>query len=53
MVMGGDSCPGGCGFESQHCTLVGHFFTFISCKNCNVCLKRQKQMKKRLGMAHF
>ena len=25
MVMGGDSCPDGRGFESQHCILDGHF----------------------------
>ena len=41
MVTGGDSCPGGREFESQHRILDGDFFTF-SCKNCNVCLKRQK-----------
>ena len=29
-------------FESQHCILDGNFFTFICCKNSNVCLKRQK-----------
>ena len=25
VVMGGDSCPEGCVFESQHCILDGHF----------------------------
>ena len=25
VVMGGDSCLEGCGFESQHCILDGHF----------------------------
>ena len=30
-----------------------HFFTHICCKNCNVCLKRWKQMKKRQRMAQF
>ena len=29
------------------------FFHIFCCKNCNVCLKRQKIMKKRLGLAHF
>ena len=29
------------------------FFPFICCQNCNVCLKRRKQRKKRPGMAHF
>ena len=42
VVMGRDSCSKGRGFESQHCILDGHFFTVISCKNCNVCLKRRK-----------
>ena len=40
--MGGDSCPEGCGFDSQYCILYGHFFTYIYCKNCNVSLKRRK-----------
>ena len=39
---GGDSCTEGCGFESRHCTVDGHFFSYICCKNCNVCLKRRK-----------
>ena len=25
VVIGGDSCPEGCVFESQHCILDGHF----------------------------
>ena len=29
MAMGGDSCPEGCGFESQHQILDGHFFTYF------------------------
>ena len=32
MVMGGDSYSEGCGFESQHRRLDGHFFTYICCK---------------------
>ena len=40
--MGGDSCCEGHGFESQHWMLDGHFFTYICCKNCNVCFKRRK-----------
>ena len=39
MVMGGDSCSEGRGFESQHWILDSHFFTLICCKNGNVCLK--------------
>ena len=43
VVMGGDSCSKGCGFESRHNILDGHFFTYNCCKNCNdVCLKRPK-----------
>ena len=42
MDMGGDSCSKGCGFEYQHCILDVHFFAIISCKNCNVCLKKTK-----------
>ena len=30
--MGGDLCPEGCGFESQHCILDGHYFTFVCFK---------------------
>ena len=48
MVMGGDSYSEGCGFESRHCILDGHFFTLICCKNCiDVCLERRKNTKKR------
>ena len=32
VVMGGDSSPEGCGFESQYHILDGHFFTLICCK---------------------
>ena len=42
VVMGGDLCCKGCEFESQHHILDGHFFKYICCKNCNVCLKRRK-----------
>ena len=43
VVMGGDSCSKGRGFESLHHILDGHFFTLICCKICNdVCLKRPK-----------
>ena len=41
VVMGGDSCTKGRGFESLHRILDGQFFTDICCKNCNdVCLKK-------------
>ena len=43
MVMGGDLCSKGCGFESQKHIQDGHFFTYNFCDNCNdVYLKRQK-----------
>ena len=41
--MGGDSSPDGCGFESQHHILDGHFSPYICCKNCNACLKKQRK----------
>ena len=53
MVMGGDSWSESCGFESQHCILDGHFFTLISCKNCNVCLKKTENKQKEAVDAHF
>ena len=53
VVMGGDSCSEGRGFKSQHRILDGHFFTFICCKNCNVCLKKTKINEKRPGMGHL
>ena len=54
MVMGDDSCSKGCGFESRRHILDGHFFTFICCKNCNVCLKKtENKTKKRPELAQF
>ena len=54
VVMGGDSCFVGHGFESQHCKLDGHFFTYICCKNCNdVCLNRQKINEKEARVGPF
>ena len=44
-VMGRDSHSEGCGFESRHRILDGHFFTY--CKNCNVCLKKTENKQKR------
>ena len=46
VVMEGDSSSEGCGFKFQHHILGGHFFTFICCKNCNVCLKRQNILER-------
>ena len=53
MVMGRDSRSEGCGIESRHRILDGHFFTNICCKNCNVCLKRLKINKKEAGVGPF
>ena len=54
MVMGRDSRSEGCGFESRHRILDGHFFTNICCKNCeDVCVKRLKINKKEAGVAHL
>ena len=54
MVMGRDSHSKGCGFESRHCILDGHFFKYICCKNCSdVCLKRAKMNEKDAGVGPF
>ena len=41
VVMGGDSCSEGCGFESQHCLLDGHFSHLFVIKLfvIGICLK--------------
>ena len=53
VVKGRDSGSEGCGFKSWHHILDGHFFTYICCKNCNVCLKRPKINKKEAGIGPF
>ena len=53
VVMGGGSRSKGRGFESRRRILDGHFFTFICCKNCNVCLKRPKINEKEAGIGPF
>ena len=53
VVMGGGSRSKGRGFESRRRILDGHFFTFICCKNCNVCLKRPKINEKEAGVGPF
>ena len=53
VVMGGDSRLKGCGFESRHRILDGHFSHRFVVKICNVCLKRPKIYKKRPVLAHF
>ena len=47
VVMGGDSCPEGCGFEYQHSILGGHFFTNICCKNCNFFLFEKTKINEK------
>ena len=46
MVMGDDSCSKGSGFESRRRILDGHFFTFVCCEDCNVCLKKTENKRK-------
>ena len=54
MVMGRDSSSEGCGFESRHRILNGHYFTYICCKNFNdVCLKRPKLNEKEARVGSF
>ena len=40
-------------FESLCHILDAHFFTFICCKNCIVCLKRPKINEKEAGVGPF
>ena len=47
VVIGGDSLSRGCGFESQHQILDGHFFTLICCKNAIVFLRKTENKLKR------
>ena len=51
--MGRDSCSKGRGFKSRYPILDGYFFTYICCKNCNACLKRQKINEKEAGVGPF
>ena len=53
VVMGGDSCSEGRGFESQHYILDGNFLTFICCQTCNACLKRRKKQKEAMDGPFF
>ena len=53
MVMGRYSHSKGPGFKSRHCILDGHFFTYICCKNCIVCLERLKIIEKEAGVGPF
>ena len=53
VAMGRDSHSIGCGFESRHRILDGHFITYICFKNRNVCLKRPKINEKEAGIGPF
>ena len=53
MVMGGDSRSEGCGFESWHHILDGHFSHIFVVKICNVCLKRPKINEKEVEVGPF
>ena len=53
VIMVRDSRSKSCGFKSRHCILDGHFFTYICCKNCIVCLKRPKINEKEAGVGPF
>ena len=53
VVMGGESCSKGCGFESRHRILDGHFSHIFVVKICNVCLKRLKTNEKEVGVGPF
>ena len=50
MVMGRDSRSKGCGFESRHRMLDGHFFTYICCK---ICLEKPKINENAAGVGPF
>ena len=54
VVMGGDSCSDGHGFESQHRILDGHFLHWFVVKIVSLFVEKTKINKKRgRGMAHF
>ena len=46
MVIGGDWCSEGRGFEWHHRILDGHVFTYICCKNC---LFEKTKIKEKRG----
>ena len=54
VVMGGDSCSEGRGFESQCCILDGHFSHQFVVKLYYVCLKKtEKNEKEARGWTIF
>ena len=52
MVIGGDTCFEGRGFESRHCILYGHF-SHLFVVQLYYLLQKTKINEKRLGRAHF
>ena len=42
VVMGRDSMSKGCEFESWHCILDGHFFTFLFVVKFEMCILKDK-----------
>ena len=52
MVMGGDSCSEGRGFESQHCILDGHFSHLFVVKIVML-FEKTKINEKEAGNSHF
>ena len=54
VVLGGVSCSKGHEFESLHCILDGHFFTYLFVlKFYNVCLRGTKINEKEAGVGPF
>ena len=51
VVMGGDSCSKGCGFNSQHCKLDEHFSLIFIVKI--VTFKQTKINEKEAGVGPF
>ena len=47
VVMGGDSCSEGCGFEPQPCILDGHFSHLFAVKIVMFAWKDENKWKKR------
>jgi len=50
VVLGEDACYEGCGFESQHHILDGHFSHIFVVK---IVMCKDEKWKKRPGIAHF
>ena len=53
MVTGGDSCSEGCGFESQHCILNGHFSHIFAVKIVMFVGKGENKRKRGWGGPFF